>query len=50
VVPTGAEMLVSFGIFFGEGFIFKQTPEEKARVDELFEQLTGKTDAETEGV
>jgi SSS family solute:Na+ symporter len=36
---TGIELIVSFGAFFIEGMINKQTPEEKAAVDELFEQI-----------
>ncbi len=36
---TGLELLVSFGVFFLEGFVSKQTPDEKTRVDELFEQI-----------
>lgn len=36
---TGLELLVSFGAFFLEGFISRQTKEEKEAVDELFEQI-----------
>ncbi|NOZ23504.1 MAG: hypothetical protein GXP25_20705 [Planctomycetes bacterium] len=48
VSATGAEMIVAFGIFFLDGFISKQTPEEKARVDALFDQLSGKTGRKSE--
>jgi SSS family solute:Na+ symporter len=36
---TGGELLVTFGIFYAEGYINKLTPEEQVRVDELFEQI-----------
>ncbi len=36
---TGAELMVSFSVFFLDGFINKQTPVEKQRVDELFRQI-----------
>jgi len=38
-VFTGGELLVTFGIFYAEGYINKLTPEEQARVDELFDQI-----------
>jgi SSS family solute:Na+ symporter len=39
---TGAELIVAFGLFFLEGLISRQTPEEQERVDELFAQLAGR--------
>ncbi len=36
---TGGELLVTFGIFYAEGYINKLTPDEQARVDELFDQI-----------
>ena len=38
-VYTGGELLVTFGIFFGEGLLARPRPEEVQRVDELFAQL-----------
>ncbi len=40
-VYTGAELVVCAGVFFLEGWLFKQTPEEQARVEALFEELEG---------
>ena len=40
---TGAELAVSLGVFFLDGLVFKHTSDEKARVDELFEELEGRT-------
>jgi SSS family solute:Na+ symporter len=37
---TGLELLVSFSVFFLDGFISKQTAEEKNRVDAIFERLS----------
>jgi SSS family solute:Na+ symporter len=36
---TGAELAVSFGVFFVEGYLNKQTSQEKQDVDELFLQI-----------
>jgi hypothetical protein len=36
----GWELLVSCSVFFLDGLINKQTPEEQQRVDELFTQLS----------
>ncbi len=36
---TGLELLVSFGVFFLDGFISKQTSEEKERINKLFVQI-----------
>jgi len=36
---TGLELLVSFSVFFLDGFISKQTEEEKAKVEEIFSRL-----------
>jgi SSS family solute:Na+ symporter len=36
---TGLELLASFAVFFGEGFISKHTPDEKTRIDGLFARL-----------
>ncbi|HOC24813.1 MAG TPA: sodium/solute symporter [bacterium] len=36
---TGLELLASFIVFYGEGFISKHTPEEKKRIDGLFARL-----------
>lgn len=36
---TGLELFVSFTVFFLDGFISKQTEEEKVRVDEIFAKL-----------
>lgn len=36
---TGLELLVSFGVFFLDGFISKQTYQEKEKIDELFARL-----------
>lgn len=36
---TGMELLVSFSVFYFEGMINKQTPEEKANVDALFSKI-----------
>ncbi|MCB9059020.1 MAG: Na+:solute symporter [Calditrichae bacterium] len=36
---TGLELLVSFSVFFLDGFISKQTHEEKQRVDAIFTRL-----------
>ena len=44
-LTTGAELLVTFAIFLGEGYLFRQTTEEQARVDGLFRRLEGKTPA-----
>ena len=38
-VFTGGELLVTFGVFFGEGYLGKLSPDEEARVDDLFEQI-----------
>ena len=38
-VYTGAELLASLAVFLAEGFVWKQTPAEKAKVDALFEKL-----------
>lgn len=38
-VYTGAELLVTFGVFLGEGYIGKMTSEERERVDELMDQV-----------
>jgi hypothetical protein len=38
---TGAELIVAFGIFFLEGHLFHQRPDEKRRVERLFERLEG---------
>ncbi len=37
-VYTGVELLVTFAVFFGEGFLHKESPEEKQRLDEVFRQ------------
>ncbi|MCG2716319.1 MAG: Na+:solute symporter [Candidatus Marinimicrobia bacterium] len=36
---TGLELLVSFSVFFIEGFINKQTPQEQKNVEEIFAKL-----------
>ncbi|MBU0474379.1 MAG: Na+:solute symporter [Bacteroidetes bacterium] len=36
---TGMELLVSFSVFYFEGMINKQTPEEETRVNELFQKI-----------
>ena len=36
---TGLELLISFGVFMLDGVFSKQTPEEKARVDNFFKQF-----------
>lgn len=41
-LTTGAELLVTFAVFLGEGYFFRQTPEEKARVETLFAQIEGR--------
>jgi SSS family solute:Na+ symporter len=38
---TGVELLVTFLIFFGEGFLFRHTPAEERQVEEVFEQFRG---------
>ncbi|MFH1739841.1 MAG: hypothetical protein ABIH23_12590, partial [bacterium] len=38
-IYTGGELLVAFAVFFGEGYICKQTEEEKQRVARLFDRL-----------
>lgn len=40
-LTTAAELLVSFALFFGEGYLSRQTPEEQQRVDALFQRLEG---------
>ena len=42
-VYTGAELAVAIGAFFLEGFLFRQTPDEQARVHALFDELEGRT-------
>ncbi len=44
-IYTGGELLVIFIIYFGEGFLSKQTPAEQARVDELFAQIEAPEEA-----
>ena len=41
IVYTGGELAVSLAAFLGEGFLFRHTPEEQARVDSLFARLRG---------
>jgi hypothetical protein len=36
---TGAELLVSFSVFYFEGLINKQTDEEVEKVDKLFKRI-----------
>ena len=36
---TGAELLVSFSVFYFEGLINKHTPEEEARINVLFDKI-----------
>jgi len=36
---TGLELLVSFGVFFGDGFISKHSKKEKEQIDALFSRL-----------
>jgi len=43
-IYTCGELVVTFGIFYREGYINKLTPEEQKNVDELFEQLEGDTE------
>lgn len=38
-VFTGGELLVTFAVYFGEGYLRKLSPDEAARVDELLEQV-----------
>lgn len=38
-ITTGAELLVAFAIFIGEGFISRMSEDEQERVDGLFERL-----------
>jgi Na+/proline symporter len=45
VFATGVEMAVSFGVFLLDGMVSKQTPAERARVEELFAQLEGAEEA-----
>lgn len=47
-VYTGGELLVTFGVFLGEGYIGKMTPEERERVDELMEQVGSRQPAVSE--
>jgi SSS family solute:Na+ symporter len=43
-IYTGAELVVAFAIFIGEGYISAQTDEERTRVTALFARLGGATD------
>jgi len=43
-VYTGGELLVTFAVFLGEGYLSKLTPEETERVDELFEQIASRSE------
>ncbi len=45
-LTTGAELLVTFAIFLGEGYLVRQTPEEQARVAGLFKRLEGGAEAQ----
>lgn len=45
-LTTGAELLVTFAIFLGEGYLVRKTPEEQARVAGLFERLEGGLEAQ----
>ncbi len=42
VIFTGGELLVTFGIFLGEGYMNKLTPEEQENVDQLRRQVEGR--------
>lgn len=44
-VTTGAELLVAFAIFLLEGFVSEQTPEERRRVQSLFDRLEDRPDS-----
>ncbi|MGQ9732112.1 MAG: hypothetical protein ACUVX8_12665, partial [Candidatus Zipacnadales bacterium] len=36
---TGAELAVTFGVFFLEGYLFRPSTDEQQRIAELFDQL-----------
>ncbi len=38
-IYTGGELLVAFLVFFGEGYLFQHTEEERQRIDRIFTQL-----------
>ena len=42
-VYTGGELAVAIGAFFLEGLLFRQTPDQQAPVQALFDELEGKT-------